>query len=244
MKIVLTHPLISCICITDNRPEKLLRSIICFDTQNYPNRELVISYPKEDTATKNMVSQIIKRSELRILIIERSVKSSIGNARNEAIAKCNGDYFCIWDDDDWYDSKRIIHQFNSIKVQGKYYKASILNQIMIYDATKDNAYLSFSPDWSGSLLCEKSYALKYPYEDSNITEGNNLITFLASRQLLLHVSDCAFLYLYIYHGQNVHNYVHFSYFVGKSDLLDLESLDWIKSLISKDGIKSPLRELI
>ena len=44
-------PLISCICITRNRPGYLSKAIVCFKQQTYPNKELVILYEEDDLLT-------------------------------------------------------------------------------------------------------------------------------------------------------------------------------------------------
>ncbi len=231
MKIKLTHPLISCICITQNRAPLLLKAIVSFDTQNYPNRELVISYPKQDLETKLLINEILKLSDLRIVRIERENGESLGTARNNAIANCNGDYICLWDDDDWYHAKRLAHQFNTMQVNGQFRDASILIRVMLFDATKQMGYLSFPYLWCGSLLCKKDHILRHPFANSNVAEDAPVIKYLESKKLLHYISDSAFLYLYVYHGKNALSYFHFSYYLKKSEQLDQESTNWMRSLL-------------
>jgi len=232
MKIKLTHPLISCICITANRPQLLLRSVICFDAQDYPNKELVISYPEEDAVTKNIVREIIKLSGLNILLVERNQTTPLGVAQHEAIVKCNGEYICIWDDDDWYHYRRIKFQYNSLKVNGKYYEASILNRLMIYDTTKETAYISAFNKWNSTLLCKKSIILQYSYEEHQFIQDKEIIESLESRKLLLQLTNSQYLYLFIYHGDNRLNYSSLLNMVSESTTLDEESLEWIKSIVA------------
>lgn len=156
MKIKLIHPLISCICITQDRPSLLLKAIVSFDTQNYPNRELVISYPKQDIETKKLIDSILELSDMRILRIEREENESLGTARNNSIEKCNGDYICLWDDDDWYHGRRLAHQYNTMLVNGQFRDASILTRVMLFDATTQKGYLSFPYLWGGSCYAKKN----------------------------------------------------------------------------------------
>jgi len=232
MKIKLIHPLISCICITQNRPKLLLKAIVSFDTQNYPNRELVISYPKQDLETKKLIADILDVSDLRVVQIEREGDESLGTARNHAIANCNGEYICLWDDDDWYNSRRLSHQFNTMLINRKFQEASILTKVMLFDATTQQAYLSFPYLWCGSLLCKKTLILQNPFADSNIAEDSPVIKYLESSKLLHHIEDSAYLYLYVYHGKNTLSHFHFSYYLKKSELLDHESTDWILGLLN------------
>ncbi|MBB5646267.1 glycosyltransferase family 2 protein [Pedobacter cryoconitis] len=231
MKIKLSHPLISCICITQNRPSLLLKAIVSFDTQSYPNRELVISYPKWDKETKQLIESILEVADLRIVCIEREGNESLGAARNHAIANCNGDFICLWDDDDWYHTKRLAHQYNTMRVNGQLREASILTKVMLFDVTTQKGYLSFPYLWCGSLLCKKNHILQHPFTNSDVAEDAQIVKYLESRKLLHYIPDSAFLYLYVYHGTNALSYFHFSYYLKKSDALDSESTDWIRSLL-------------
>ena len=231
MKIKLSHPLISCICITQNRPSLLLKAIVSFDTQNYPNRELVISYPKQDLETKKLIDDVLEVSNLRIVRIEREGDESLGTARNHAIEHCNGAYICLWDDDDWYHARRLAHQYNTMQVNGQFREASILTRVMLFDATTQQAYLSFPYLWGGSLLCRRDHLLKHPFSDSDVAEDASVIKYLESSKLLHYIADSAFLYLYVYHGTNALSHFHFSYYLKKSELLDQNSTDWIRGLL-------------
>lgn len=230
MNIIPTHPLISCICITGKRSKFLIRSVICFDTQSYPNKELVISYPEDDLETKILTDQIIASSGLNIVTIARDPKISLGAARNEAIIHCNGEYICTWDDDDWYHYKRLIHQYNNLKKPGAYQVANVIDSIMIYDSTEEQAYISSKFKWGGTLLCKKTLVLQYPYLDGEFLEDTYLIQALQSRQLLQQLSDCYHLYLMVYHGNNTFNYFHFRYLIKTSYPANAESLQWMQDL--------------
>jgi len=232
MKIKLTHPLISCLCVTDNRPDMLLKAIVNFDMQNYPNKELVISYSQTDRKTKHLIEEILKLSELSIVKVERASDISLGQAKNEALAYCNGDFICTWDDDDWYHYNRLSHQFNNMQVNSKYRQASILTKVMLYDEIKNLAWISCTYNWGCSLLCRKDLILKYPFSDEDTAEDTLLLQHLYSERRLHVIADCAFLYLHVYHGQNTMDYFHFHYLANRSELLDQESNNWIRSLIN------------
>jgi len=232
MKVKLTHPLISCICITQSRPALLLKAIVSFDTQNYPNRELVISYPKDDIETKQLIDDILLVTDLRIIRVEREGNESLGTARNNAISECNGDFICLWDDDDWYHAKRLAHQYNTMLTSGKFREASILTRVMLFDTKTQQGYLSFPYLWCGSLLCRKDHILRHPFANSDVAEDTPVIKYLESRKLLHYIADSAFLYLYVYHGENALSYFHFSYYLKKSEQLDQESTNWMHNLLN------------
>lgn len=227
-----TYPLISCICITNNRSLLLQRAISCFESQNYPNKELVVSYPNKDQLSQEVIERILKYKELKIVKILRPNDESLGNARNNAIRKCNGDYICLWDDDDWYHPSRLSFQFNSMQIVGHGYQASILSRILLYDSTTKKAYYSFSYTWDGTILCKKEILLQNQYANANRGEDTHVITFLNSRKLLYKIDDTPFLYIYVYHGQNTWDYKHFKYFLDKSELLDEPGTKNVKMILN------------
>lgn len=233
MIIRLTHPLISCICITAYRSQFLLKAIICFDTQKYPNRELVISYPKDDDVTKEMVKNIIELSDLNIVVVERNVNTPVGHARNEAIAKCNGEYICTWDDDDWYSERRVADQYNATLTVKQKREASILTNVVLYDKINDEGYISSFYNWGGSLLCKKDIILDYPYDYDNFAEDKQLLSYLVNSKYLHYMPNRADLYTFIYHGENTLHKHHFTYFFKNGEVLNQESKDWLKNLVDR-----------
>jgi len=58
-------PLISCVCVTHNRPNMLERVIKCFEYQTYNNKQLVIVYEELDKLTKAYIdSHTFSNNEL------------------------------------------------------------------------------------------------------------------------------------------------------------------------------------
>lgn len=225
------YPLISCICVTNNRLELLDRAIRCYVNQNYPNKELIISYPKKDQKTKSALEVLPMSAELNIIKMERDDDESVGNARNLAISKCKGDYICVWDDDDWYHPSRLTFQYNSMQTIGKGYNASILMHLLLYNSVTQKAYLSFQYTWENSILCRKEIILQNQYAHRNKGEDTHIIAFLEGKKLLHHIDDAPFLYVYIYHGENTWNYEHFENFIKKSQLLPKETTETIRKAI-------------
>ena len=198
----------------------LLKAILSFDQQNYPNRELIISYPEDDIESELLLLRILKISQIDIITITRPANQSIGHARNSAVAKSNGEYICMWDDDDIYYYTRIADQHNIMRGDGRYFQSSLIPQIILFDATENKAYLSFPYQWSGSLLCKKIHLLQYPCTDSNQFECAPVIDYLSSRKLILQTMLSPSLYAYIYHGQNETEFFNFQYLIRKSQPLE------------------------
>lgn len=231
MKIRLTHPLISCICITDNRPSQLLRSIILFDAQSYPNRELVISYKTGDQATKQLIEKVKSSSTIRIVTIERHQALSLGMAKNEAISKCHGEYICIWDDYNWFHTNRLMHQYNTLQIKAKFCQSSLLKVIIVYNAINHKACLSTPYDWAESLLCKKSLALECQFDDIDYLESNKLIAYLRTRKLLYDINDAQTSFIYVYKDPHSQNYSQFSDFLSNGSLFDQYKIDCIYQLL-------------
>ena len=197
----------------------LIQAIKCYEDQNYPNKELVVCFPKNDKATKEILVSHL-HPDGKYIQIERPDDESLGNARNRAIMKCTGSYICMWDDDDWYHSSRLSFQFNSMQIVGERFQGSVLSRILLYDATKEEAYYSFSYTWDGTIMCRKELLLQNQYANRNAGEDTHVITFLSARKLLHKIEDAPFLYVYIYHGENTWGYDHFQHFLTKSHKLD------------------------
>ncbi len=230
MKVKLTHPLISCICITDNRPSLLLRAIVIFDAQTYPNREIVVSYPQEDQVTKQLIERIRQLSDLRILTIEHTGQCSLGMAKNEAIEKCNGDYICIWDDYNWFHINRLMHQYNTIQAKARFCEASILTRVTLYDEINHKAGISKPYNWGVSLLCKKNLVLKYPFIDVNEKEDNHLIAALEAEKLIYPIDDAATSFVLVY--QKEQDIFQFSNSLEGNRLFSKEDTDFIYNMLN------------
>lgn len=205
MKIKPLHPLISCICITDNRPSFLLKSILYFDQQNYPNTELVISYPESDEGTRSIIAQLNALTDIRILAVVRNNEISLGEARNQAVNRCNGAFVCMWDDDDIFFFTRIADQYNLLQGNGRYFQASVIPVITLFDASKECSYVSKSRYWNGTLLCKKQHFLNNPCRHTDHEECTPVIEFLVQQQLLMTSGLDRQLYVHIIHDTNQTN---------------------------------------
>lgn len=223
------YPLISCICITNSRPELLKKAIACFESQNYPNKELVISFPKNDVQTKTVIEEVLTAGNIRIYQIARHTADFVTDAKNDAIIKCTGDYICIWDEEDWCHSSRLMYQFNSMQSIGQGYKASILTRILLFDFVNKQAYISFPHAWDRSILCRKEVLTQDQHRRPGKEEDTRIIQSLSSRKLLLRIEDVPFLYIYVCHQWDCEN---FRYLLDKSQLLNEEVTEGIRKLMA------------
>src|SRR5688572_1956099 len=95
-------PVISCLCVTENRTGFLKKTISCFKAQTYPSKELLIVY----TGNENL-GHLLSETDTSVRIIRLPYPSSLslGERRNISIENCRGEYFCQWDDDDWHHNR-------------------------------------------------------------------------------------------------------------------------------------------
>jgi glycosyltransferase involved in cell wall biosynthesis len=193
-------PLVSCLCVTQARPKKLRRAIECFLAQTYSNKELLILLREGDDATRSVVAAYSANSRIRTHVLADGDQRTLGEQRNLAIRLCAGEYFCVWDDDDWYHPERVEIQVSALRT---YHKAAcLLTHLLFFDVATRQAYLSEMRLWEGSLLCRTSvvsHALEY--EPVRIVEDSGFINGLI-RESLVYPLTAPNLYVYERHGRN------------------------------------------
>jgi glycosyltransferase involved in cell wall biosynthesis len=201
------HPLVSCICVTHHAADILKRAIACFQNQTYPNKELILGITSDNKDAITLLNQL-DDPRIKIVTVSNSSAFTLGQKRNWVIENSSGFYFCVWDDDDWYNSERLEFQVNAL--QGTNYKSSVLSRLILYDLEKNIAYLSATRwAWEQTLLCERS-VLEVPslrYAELERGEDSVFIYNLKKNNLLL-TTHYPSLYIYVYHGQNTSHRKH------------------------------------
>jgi len=92
----MSEPFFSCVCVTYARTKLLSRAVECFLRQTYPGpKELVIlnTCPEQEL--------VANYHNVRIINLDKR-PTSIGAARNLAVASAEGTHIVTWDDDDYY----------------------------------------------------------------------------------------------------------------------------------------------
>ncbi len=211
-----TYPLISCICVTRDRPALLRRALDCFLAQTYPRRELVILFEQDDAATRELLQRRPRDERIRLVCVERSPDKKLGHLRNHAIHQSSGDFVCQWDDDDWYHQDRLAHQYAALRDAGR--QASILSRWMMFDATPGNprAYISYPRLWEGSVLCRKELIQQRRYANVERGEDTPVVRALSEADALHVIADAPHLYVYTVHGGNTWEREHFGDIFGRS----------------------------
>ena len=218
--------LISCLCITHNKPDLLKRAINCFNNQSYVNKQMVIVYVESDLPTHEYVTQQDFGDNIKIVKIGTIPEFTLGELRNISVEEADGSYVCIWDDDDWYDADRLTEQMNHLMLHGK--SGSILSLWIIFDGSTQKAYLPLPYPLEGSVLCKRELMLQNPYPPLPKNEDSSVIQRLCKQGELSIIEDMPHLYVYIFHGNNTWDYYHFKKIIVNS--LELHD-DYTKEVI-------------
>ena len=153
---------------------------------------------------------------------------TLGMKRNLSIKVASGDYICVWDDDDWYDSNRLNNQFNYLQFSQK--EACTLAYTVLYDHNTDLAYYNTERNTGheNTLLFKRNGAGQY----GNLNRGEDtpmLFSFFLKNQLA--VMDEPELYIYNYHRKNTCLPGHFNSIIKLSTLLDESFAKRIKNIL-------------
>lgn len=91
-------PLVSCLCVTEDRAAFMPWLLWGYDRQSYTRRELVIV----DSSTPPLA---LERPDVRV--ISAPYGTNVPTKRNIAMAAARGDFFAWFDDDDWQHPDRL-----------------------------------------------------------------------------------------------------------------------------------------
>jgi hypothetical protein len=211
------HPLISCVCVTREKPVMLERAIRGFLAQTYPCKEMIILFEGDDDSTRLFIETMPSYPDVKVFSVDRQPEVKLGKLRNLAMQKANGEYICQWDDDDWFHIGRLEYQYAIVAGSG--FAGSIMTEWLVFDTITAKAYISNSRLWEGSIFCKKEVLAERGYENKSSGEDSVLIQSLFSAGKLCPITDLHHLYIYIYHGQNTFNAAHWRLIFQLSSLL-------------------------
>ena len=119
-------------------------------------------YEDQDIISESTLAEFEGIPNIKLFKIGIDPKLSLGALRNISVSKASGQYFCQWDDDDWYSMHRLEEMYHSIGTS----KSVLLDQWFIYNEENGRSYLSNKRTWEGSILYkrEKSDSGEY-YSD-------------------------------------------------------------------------------
>ncbi len=228
---------ITCICVTKNRVSALKRSIECFRAQTYADKEILIVYDRSDISTALLVESLDAADIVRYQYNNEDNQLTLGDIRNISIRQASGEYFCIWDDDDWYHKNRLSLQMKCLKESGK--KASALLYLLLYDQVNNRAYLSLPRPWEATVLCSKDYALRHQvfYSSHQIEEDKSFIRRLVELDALCPVIHPQ-LYVYNYTGRNTWGEAHFEELFMHANVLSGRSIRTLSEALAEGSVSA------
>lgn len=102
--------MVSCVCLTYNRPHLVEESIQCFIDQQYDNKELIVLCDNPNCLFELGISH----PQIQVInVLQRF--SSLGAKYNYVKNFVAGDYVCIWEDDDLFGFNRLSEQVTYFK---------------------------------------------------------------------------------------------------------------------------------
>lgn len=103
-----SSPIVSCLCVTANRPGFLEKSVEWFRRQRWPRKELVVV---DGSSPANRLD-FAAAADVRHVVLEP--EEDMGAKHNRAMAEAQGDALAYWDDDDYWDPARLTRQLEPI----------------------------------------------------------------------------------------------------------------------------------
>lgn len=211
------NPKVSCLMVTRgtaDRFEMIKRSVHCYLTQTYPNRELVLVPdlpPESDLNALSSYLDSLSRPDIRCVVPPR--KLSLGALRNLSVQSAQGSLICQWDDDDIFHSRRLDAQVQALQSDGA--DAVYLREVFhFFSQTRE----MFWTDWGltkltchpATLLAEKGKMAVYPEVGDESSRGEDTLVLrkLQSAGRTRVLSAPASLYVYVFHGTNTMQYEH------------------------------------
>jgi len=221
--------LVSCLCVSGNSYQLLNRAIKCFLSQTYKHKELIIVYQNNCSIDKNIIEQY-RHEDIIFFEEDPNLKLTLGDLRNKSIAISNGEYVCIWDDDDWYHNQRLEMQVKALK--RNYKPACLLTNQLLFDETNSETYYTNTRMWENSLLCKKSlFNEDLNYQSADIDEDSPLLNKFINNDYVYPLIGPT-LYIYVYHGKNTWQGLHFQTIMSMSQKLSNQFSHLVQKILS------------
>jgi glycosyltransferase involved in cell wall biosynthesis len=203
-----SHPLVSCIMPTYNRPLFVPQAIQYFLRQDYPHKELVIV----DDGSNAVADLIPLHAQIRYVRLNQKV--SVGAKRNTAVEQSHGKIIVHWDDDDWYAANRISYQVEPLLEQ----KAEVcgLETGYIYDLLEDtfwscdadlHAMMFYADIHGGSIVYTREVWEKYAkYPDLSLAEDATFLRAAAKKVRITKLLNRN-VFIYLRHNSNAWEFI-------------------------------------
>lgn len=200
-----THETISALMVTKDRLQYAKESISMYQTQTYPQRELIIVDNSKDINTRKTLQSYVRQLNDSSIKYYESSLSPLGKLRNFSVRKATGTYIMAWDDDDIHSPNRMTAQYR--KLQESDAQMCFVGQFQLLEVSTKKLTTITKP-LEHSMLIRRSMIPMY-CESLNSMEDTCLIYYSMLRNCKpTRVMDPS-LYTYRSHGGNVSSPTHF-----------------------------------
>ena len=206
-----TNPMVSCLMTTNGRRAITRHALESYRRQTYENRELVIvTHPEGLRAVQDLVAAA-DAPRVSIHCVGREM--TLGDCRNLAIARSQGDIIMQWDDDDLADPLRV--RVAVMMLAQSPAIAAMLARVLMWWPQRRLAAISERRLWEGSIAVWRRHAPVYPSLPRG--EDTPAVDYLAlSRSVATY--DWPLLYIYTVHPENTWGVEHFEMLFSRADL--------------------------
>jgi glycosyltransferase involved in cell wall biosynthesis len=192
--------------VTADRPQLCKRAVLCYNHQQYPNKELVVVDDGETDLEPILAD--VPSEELRYVRLSRNPSNVLGKLRNIALDNASGEYVAQWDDDDWYHPERLDRQAATLD-EG--YDACTLHATLMHvnrPGYFDHPYAGALPQGvPGTIMHVNDHSVAYP----ELRKGEDTAYLDAwRRRRYVELPDSNMhLFIRCYHGHNTWGADHF-----------------------------------
>lgn len=177
-------------------------------TITQPSREAFLAQARADLGAQ------AGGVEVEHVIIESAGFRSLGDARNESIARATCELVAQWDDDDRYGADRLRLQVSAMVQHGA---DAVFLAREILECRCGRRCVSFARRgldgagwWEHSMLGRRDVLVQHTYQTRNLGEDTAFCRSLAARgRRLVALDSDPELYVYRFHGQNSVSVEHF-----------------------------------
>lgn len=199
-------PRMSCLMVTANRRTLAERSINCFLSQQYPNREMVIVDDGEEDYAPILAAIPAER-----LIHHRLVKDpqrTLGDLRNLSLDIARGTLLAQWDDDDWFDPERLSRQYSALGDKAACWTAATLVHLDDPEWLERPYIGHISGGAPSTILHVRDDSMRYPSERKG--EDSTYRDAWIKRGVATMGREWSALLIRCYHGSNTWERDHFA----------------------------------
>ena len=148
----MSHPKVSIVIPTYNRPKKLIRAVESVIEQTYTDWELIVVDDSSDVDAEETIPD-----DDRIRYIQHECNKGAPAARNTGIDASNGEFIALLDDDDAWKSEKIERQLKKLQELSKGYGMLYSGRDIIRDGDFVETYIPTESGYVFNNLLERNH---------------------------------------------------------------------------------------